>query len=214
MVDILNKFDIMTERLIASGKSHRVLRIPAFIAVMAVVAAEGIFEIFKKITSFLCKRRLALRLLSFAVAFLMFAPFAQPALIYASDNIPEIIENNSSNNTESPVVTEETTTVSDENTIPDETTISDENTFPDETTVSDENAIPEETTVSDENAIPEETTTVSSSEVTENEMPLMMALANDTVEISSKDELFDFFSNSVANSAKDIVLTADIDCEG
>lgn len=190
MVDILNKFDIMTERLIASGKSHRVLRIPAFIAVMAVVAAEGIFEIFKKITSFLCKRRLALRLLSFAVAFLMFAPFAQPALIYASDNIPEIIENNSSNNTESPVVTEETTTVSDENTIPDETTIS------------------------DENAIPEETTTVSSSEVTENEMPLMMALANDTVEISSKDELFDFFSNSVANSAKDIVLTADIDCEG
>ena len=55
MVDTLNKFDILTEKLIKKGKSHNLLRIPMFIVIMALVLAEGVYEAGRKAWRFLFK---------------------------------------------------------------------------------------------------------------------------------------------------------------
>lgn len=168
MVDILNKFDILTEKLIKVGKSHNLLRIPMFIAVMALVVAEGIYEISKKVYRFLFKKRFLSKALSFAVAWFMFAPFYQPAVIFAMEEVsvsePSPSEpseesgsdessDGDSSSSETPSASEgtESESPSDETTpsdteIPEETTPSEPSS--DETTPSDtEN--PEETSSSD-----------------------------------------------------------------
>lgn len=246
MVDDLNKFDILTEKLIKKGKSHNSLRIPMFIAVMMVVLAEGIYETFRKASHFLLKKKILSKALSFAVAWLMFAPFYQPAVIFATEEI-SLSESEQSETSEEETLqssSEEETTPSEtsessdednaETTTPSDTDITDtasETDNTDTTASSDTSSVsatevpegtPDETEESSvtpsETELPEETET----------FPMMMSSSPvETVYISDADELFYFFNNrdsdgnstdsegnAIDNSAKNVVLTADIDCSG
>ena len=221
MVDDLNKFDILTEKLIKKGKSHDLLRIPMFIVIMAVVIAEGIYEIGRKVYRFLFKKRFLSKALSFAVAWFMFAPFYQPAVIFAMEetSLSEQTQDETSEETE----TEETTTTAETSETEETTASSEETSEPSEETtpssdtdttssVSDNTDIPEEepsqteeTSVTpSETELPEETETP----------PMMMATEPDpnTVEIGDFSQLKAFLGNS-ANATKNVKLTADIICE-
>ncbi len=217
MVDILNKFDILTEKLIKAGKSHSLLRIPAFIAVMMVVLAEGIYEIGRKISHFLFKRKFLSKALSLAVAWLMFAPFYQPAVIYATEGMSQSSE--SSEETTIPEQTaeettapeesdsEETTAPSEETTAsessdtssPEETIVPSETTVPEETTeeTRDTSVTPSETEMPEETEIPEETTVPEETTTEETTPPLMMMSVAParTIEIKTFDQLEYFLSN-------------------
>lgn len=222
MVDDLNKFDILTEKLIKKGKSHNLLRIPMFIVIMAVVIAEGIYEIGRKVYRFLFRKRFLSKALSFAVAWFMFAPFYQPAVIFAMEetSVSEPAQNGTTDETE----TEETTTAA-ETSETEETTISDSDNA--ETTSSDTDTnttVPEDPDTSTGTEIPEGTpseTADSSVTPSETELPeeteVSVEFLNEgeveTVEISNADDLFDFFSDPT-NKDKDVVLENDIDCEG
>lgn len=216
MVVILNKFDILTEKLIKAGKSHSLLRIPAFIAVMIVVLAEGIYEIGRKVSRFLFRRRFLSKALSLAVAWLMFAPFYQPAVIYAMEETSITEQTPEETTSEETTVSEETPSSSEETSSPEssDTSSTDETTVPvSDNTDSDETTIPEETTeetdetsvTPSETEMPEETTT-----------PPLMMMATEPVEvikIYSYSDLVSFLSTD-SNADKDVVLEADIDCGG
>lgn len=235
MVDDLNKFDILTEKLIKTGKSHNLLRIPMFIAIMALVVAEGIYEISRKVYRFLFKKRFLSKALSLAVAWFMFAPFYQPAVIFAMENTPA-----QSETTEETAVPTETTTSSVPNSESEETNPSDsENT---ETTVSSSNPENSESSSSSSNSDNTDTTPVSSDSSAETNVPegtpsetedtsvtpsetelpeeteilpelLAEEPAVETVHISDADDLFAFF-NDTSSKDKNVVLTADINCSG
>ncbi|MBR4093448.1 MAG: InlB B-repeat-containing protein [Oscillospiraceae bacterium] len=263
----MNKFDILTEKLIKIGKSHNLLRIPMFIAIMALVLAEGVYELARKAYRFLFKKRFLSKALSFAVAWFMFAPFYQPAVIFAMEetSVSEPSQTETEEETDPEETTSEETTSGETNS--EETTSGETNS---EETTSSESSSEETTsegtsssssdteisesspssdsdntdttpTVSDsspETEVPEgDPSETESSSVTPSETelpettempPMMMAVPPDenTVYISTADQLYYFLSNldpngnpmvdaegnATDNSAKNVVLTADIDC--
>ena len=239
MVNNLNKFDILTEKLIKKGKSHDLLRIPMFIVIMAVVIAEGIYEIGRKVYRFLFKKRFLSKALSFAVAWFMFAPFYQPAVIFAMEetSLSEQTQDETTEESEEEVTetsvssSEETTSESSSETSSSETSSSSdaENT---ETTPSSDSdntdittTVPEDSDTSTGTEIPEGTpseTEDSSVTPSETELPdeteilpelLAEEPAVETVEISDADDLFAFF-RVASNKDKNVLLTDDIDCSG
>lgn len=235
MVDDLNKFDILTEKLIKKGKSHDLLRIPMFIVIMAVVIAEGIYEIGRKVYRFLFKKRFLSKALSFAVAWFMFAPFYQPAVIFAMEetSLSEQTQDETTEESEEEVTetsvssSEETTSESSSETSSSETSSSSdaENTETSSSSDSDNtDTTPTDSDSSAETEVPEGTpseTEDSSVTPSETELPeeteVSVEFLNEgeaeTVEISNADDLFDFFSDPT-NKDKDVVLKNDIDCEG
>ena len=256
MVDALNKFDILTEKLIKIGKSHNLLRIPMFIAIMTLVLAEGVYELARKAYRFLFKKRFLSKALSFAVAWFMFAPFYQPAVIFAMEetSVSEPSQTETEEETDPEETTSEETTSGETN--PEETTSSEsssEETTSEETSSSSSDTEISESSPSSDSDNTDTTPTVSdsspetevpegdpseteSSSVTPSETelpettempPMMMAVPPDenTVYISSADQLYYFFShrdssgnkydsegNTIDNSAKNVELMADIDC--
>ena len=247
MVDTLNKFDILTEKLIKIGKSHNLLRIPMFIAIMTLVLAEGVYELARKAYRFLFKKRFLSKVLSFAVAWFMFAPFYQPAIIFAMEETsvsepsqteteeetdPEETiseettsgETNSEETTSSESSSEETTSEGTSSSSSD-TEISESSPSSDsdntDTTPTDSDSSPE-TEVPEGDPSETENSSVTPSETElpkETILPLMAEPTDESViEISNADELYLFLSNKDAegnatdNSAKNVVLTADIDC--
>ncbi len=220
MVVILNKFDILTEKLIKAGKSHSLLRIPAFIAVMIVVLAEGIYEIGRKVSRFLFRRRFLSKALSLAVAWLMFAPFYQPAVIYAMEETSITEQTPEETTSEETTVSEETPSSSEETSSPEssDTSSTDETTVPvSDNTDSDETTIPEETTEETTEETDETSVTPSETEMPEETTtpPLMMMATEpvETIYIYDYSDLYNFLGNA-DNSDKNVELKADIDGEG
>lgn len=223
MVDDLNKFDILTEKLIKTGKSHNLLRIPMFIVIMALVLAEGVYEAGRKVWRFLFKRKFLSKALSFAVAWFMFAPFYQPAVIFAMEEIPPVSEPAQAETTEeseeevtetSVSSSEETTSESSSETSSSETSSSSdaENTETSSSSDSDNtDTTPTDSDSSAETEVPGENpseTEESSVTPSETELPdeteilpelLAEEPAVETVYISDADELFYFFANRNLN---------------
>ena len=237
MVDTLNKFDILTEKLIKIGKSHNLLRIPMFIAIMILVLAEGVYELARKAYRFLFKKRFLSKALSFAVAWFMFAPFYQPAVIFAMEetSVSEPSQTETEEETDPEETTSEETTSEGTSSSSSDTEISESSPSSDsdntDTTPTDSDSSTE-TGVTEEDPSETENSSVTPSETelpeTTEMPPMMMAVPPDenTVYISTADQLYYFLSNldpngnqmvdaegnTLNNSDKNVVLTADIDC--